>query len=355
MSDCTTNLFRGIAVAKRRLMKTWFPTFLIVVTLALIQGVAGAQQTAKVPRIGYLGVSDPSSPLFESFRQGLRELGYLEGQNIIIEPRFAFGNDWRLNVLAPELVRSNVDVIITQSSSDLFAAKGWTKTIPIVMAYSGDPVTSGIIKSLERPAGNITGIGGLAAGLGGKWLELLKETVPEASRVGVLYTRFSEETSPMMKELEVAARSLRVELQPGEVRAPRQYFSSPFAVTSHVGGAFNRATLGRTDAFIMLPGLAFDREQDYIADLALKRRIPGIFWRADFVEAGGLMAYGANLVEQSRRAAYFVAKILKGAKPAELPVELPKKFELVVNLKTAKEIGVKVPDKILTWADRIIK
>jgi putative ABC transport system substrate-binding protein len=355
MSDCTRNLFRGIAVTKRRHMKTWFPAFLIAVILTLTQGFAGAQQTAKVPRIGYLGVNDPSSPLFDAFRQGLRELGYLEGQSIIFEARFAYGNDWRLDELAAELVKLKVDVILAQSSSDLLAATRWTTTIPIVMAYSGDPVIDGIVKSLERPGGNIAGIGGLAASLGGKWLELLKETVPEVSRVGVLFTRDSEKRSPMMKDLEVAARSLRVELQPGVVRAPMGYFSFPFGVSSRVGGAFTLATRGRTDAFIVLPALAFDREQEYIADLALKARLPGIFWRADFAEAGGLMSYGANQSEQFRRAAYFVDKILKGAKPAELPIELPKKFQLVINLKTAKEIGVKVPDKMLTWADRIIK
>ena len=323
--------------------------------LLLTVVLAEAQQSAKIPRIGYLGISDPSSPLFDSFRLGLRELGYVEGQNIILESRFAFGNDWRLNPLAGELVGSKVDVILAQTSSDLLAARGWTKTIPIVMAYSGDPVTSGIVKSLDRPGGNITGIGGLAAGLGGKWLELLKETIPEATRVGVLYSRDLEKMSPMMKDLEVAARSLRVELQPALVRVSSFYFSFPFAVSSLVGGAFATATRGRTDAFIVLPDLVFDREQNYIADLALRARLPGIFWRADFAEAGGLMAYGANPTEQSRRAAHFVDKILKGAKPAELPIELPKKFELTINLKTAKEIGITVPPRLLAWADKVIK
>jgi putative tryptophan/tyrosine transport system substrate-binding protein len=336
-------------------MKTCVSGIVIAVLLAATACFAVAQQTTKIPRIGYLGLSDPSSPLFDAFRQGLRELGYVEGQNVIIETRFAFGNDWRLSQLAGELVGSKVDVILAQSSSDLLAARSWTKTIPIVMAYSGDPVTSGIVKSLERPGGNITGIGGLAAGLGGKWLELLKETVPEASRVGVLFTRDLEKMSPMMKDLEIAARSLRVELQPGLVRVQSFFFSFPFAVSSYVGSAFATATRGRTDAFIVLPDLIFDREQDYIADLALKARLPGIFWRTDFTEAGGLMSYGANPTEQSRRAAYFVDKILKGATPAELPIELPKKFDLVINLKTAKEIGITVPPRVLAWADKVIK
>ena len=336
-------------------MKTWFPAFLIALVLALAEGFAGAQQNTKVPRIGYLGLDDPSSLAFESFRQGLRELGYIEGQNIIIEPRFAFGNDRRLNGLAGELVGLNVNVIVAQNSSELSAARSMTKTIPIVMAYFGDPVAAGIIGSLERPGGNVTGISGLAAGLGGKWLELVKQTIPEVSRVGVLYNRRSERASPMMKELEIAARSLRIELQPGEVLYVSPRSNSWPGHIANLGAAFTWATRGRADAFIVLPGLALEERPDYIADLALQRRLPGIFWRADFAAAGGLMAYGANQTEQFRRAAYVVDKILKGAKPAELPVELPKKFELVINLKTAKEIGVKVPDKILAWADRIIK
>jgi putative ABC transport system substrate-binding protein len=331
-------------------MKTWFPAFLIAVVLALAEGFAGAQQTTKIPRIGFLDLDDPTSPVFESFRQGLRELGYVEGQNIIIEPRFAYGSEWRLNGLAGELVGLKVNVIVTGSLSNF--SRG-SMTIPIVMAYTGDPVAAGTVASFERPGGNVTGIGGLAAGLGGKWLELLKETVPEIRRVGVLYTRTLAGVSPiMMKELEATARSLGVVLQPAEVK----FFNVPFGfVRGAVGNAFTLATRGQADGLMVLRGRSFDEGLSYIADLALQRRLPGISWHADFAEAGGLMAYGANRLEQFRRAAYFVDKILKGAKPAELPVELPKKFELVINLKTAKEIGVKVPDKMLTWADRIIK
>ena len=338
-------------------MKTWISGLLVTVMLLLTVVLAEAQQT-KVPRIGYLGLSEPSSPLFDSFRQGLRELGYVEGQNITIEPRFAYGSDWRLSALAAELIKSNVDIIVSQSSLELSAARGWTKTIPIVMAYLGDPVAAGIIKSLERPGGNITGISGLVAGLGGKWLELLKETVPEASRVGVLFTRNSEQTSPMMKELEVAAKSLRIELQPGEAlyHGHGNVLLPPGALPKrNVGAAFSAATGGRSDGFIVLPGFSFEEDPGYIADLALQKRIPGIFWRADFAEAGGLMAYGANPAEQCRRTAYFVDKILKGAKPAELPIELPKKFELIVNLKAAKEMNLAIPVRVLAWADNVIK
>jgi putative ABC transport system substrate-binding protein len=336
-------------------MKTRFRLLLIAVVLALTEGFAGAQQSRTVPRIGYLGFDDPSSPLFKSFRQGLRELGYIEGQNIIIEPRFSYGNDWRLHELAAELVRLNVNVIVAGINHgerylvvgavvDLDAAMSATKTIPIVMVYSGDPVAAGIVASMERPGGNVTGIGGMAAGLGGKWLELMKETVPGVSRVGVLWSRVAEKASPRMKELEVTARSLRVELQPAEAHESRD-----------VGGAFTWATRGQVDALIVLPTFSFGLNAGYSADLALKRRLPSIFWRADFAEAGGLMAYGANQTEQFRRAAYFVDKILKGAKPAELPVERPQNFELVINLKTAKEIGITIPPRVLAWADRVIR
>ena len=330
-------------------MKTWLPAFLVALVLTLTQGFAGAEQAAKVPRIGYLDLNDPTSPVFESFLQGLREVGYIEGQNIIIEPRFAYGSDWRLSGLARELVGLKVNVIVTGSLKDFSGAGNMTKTIPIVVAYSGDPVAAGATGSLERLDSNVTGIGGLAAGLGGKWLELLKETVPEIRRVGVLYTRTLAGVSPMMmKELEVTARSLGVELQPAEVKS--------FGKTAGaVGSAFTRVTWGQADGLMVLRGRSFDQDIGYIADLALKRRLPSISWRADFAEAGGLMAYGANRAEQFRRAAHFVDKILKGAKPAELPVELSKKFELVINLKTAKELGITIHPRVLAWADKVIK
>jgi putative ABC transport system substrate-binding protein len=345
-------------------MKTRFQVFMIAAVLALTEGFAGAQQSGTMPRVGFLVQGSPDSQVLKSFQQGLRELGYIEGQNIIIEPRFDFGNGWRLDELAAGLVQLPVNVIVVGSSAALFNVMTRSKTIPIVMRYVGDPVAAGIVASMERPGGNVTGIGGMAAGLGGKWLELLKETVPTISRVGVLYTRPSEQESPMMKELEVAARSLRIELQPAAVSlaGPVSIFGyrlPPGTVNTglgpDVGGAFKWATRGQTDAFIMLPGAAFENNLRYIADLAINRRLPGIFWRADFAAAGGLMAYGANRNEQSRRSAYFVDKILKGAKPGELPVERPKNFELVINLKTAKEIGITIPPGVLAWADRVIR
>ena len=327
-------------------MRTSFPLLLIAVVLALTEGFAEAQQPAKVPRIGILGLAYPSSPYLESFRQGLRELGYVEGQNIILETRSPGGSDGRiderLHELAAEMVRLQVNVIVAQSPLATYAAMSATKTIPIVMTFVGDPVASGIVASLERPGGNVTGVSGLATGVGGKMLELMKETVPGVSRVAVLWNPRSGNKSAILKGVEDAARSLGVGLQPLEVRRP-----------DDLGGAFRSLTSSRADAFIVLPGIGGNRRE--IAELALKSRLPGIFWREDFAEAGGLMAYGVNRIEQSRRAAYFVDKILRGARPGELPVETPIRFVLVINLKTAKEIGITIPPRVLVWADRVIR
>jgi putative tryptophan/tyrosine transport system substrate-binding protein len=331
-------------------MKSWLPALLIALLLALAEGFAEAQQTKKVPRIGYLGLDVPSSSFYKSFRQGLIELGYVEGQNITIEPRFAYGNDWRLNELAFELVGLNVNAIVTQSTAALISAKNATRTIPIVMTYPGDPVAVGIVASRERPGGNVTGMSGMTTELGGKWLELLKETVPAIKRVAVLWSR-GFVMGPTMKGMEVTARSLEIELEPAEVK----FFKPPFGlVTGSIGAAFNWATR-QAGAFILLPSSILGQNLSYVAELGLKRRIPGIFWRAEFAEVGGLMSYGASQTEQFRRAGFVVDKILKGAKPAELPVELPTKFELVINLKTAKEIGVAIQPEVLMFADRIIK
>jgi len=326
-------------------MKTWFPAFLIAVVLTLTQGFAGAEQAAKVPRIGYLGVNDPSSPLFESFRQGLRELGYLEGQNIIIEPRIS--EEWQFRDLAADLVRLKMDVIVAQPPA-IRAAMSATTTIPIVTIFSGDPVRNGFVASLERPGSNVTGIGGLTMELGGKWLELIKETIPSSKRVVVFWNRQAEDSFPLWKSVQSAARSLGVKIEWLEVGAG-----------TVARGLFYRrlrsAFWTQADAFIVLPGLA-GRNMEDIAEFGLRNRIPGIFWRSDLdMEMGGLMSYGVNRFEQSRRAAYFVDKILKGAKPAELPVELPKSFEFVINLKVAKEIGIIIPPRVLAWADRVIK
>jgi len=331
-------------------MKTWVSGLLVASLLALTAVLADAQQPAKIPRIGYIGLNDLSSHLFESFRQGLREVGYVEGQNIVIEPRFAYGNDWRLNQLAFELVRLNVNAIVSEGTPALSATMRSTSSIPIITAYLGDPVAVGIAESREHPGRNVTGISGMATELGGKWLELLKETVPAVSRVGVLWNR-GFEAQPTIKGMEIAARALGIQLQLSEVRL----FSPTGFKRGAVGAAFNWAIREQTDAFVLLPSSILGRDLFYIADLGLKKRLPGIFWRSQFAEAGGLMSYGANQSEQFRRAAYYVDRILKGANPAELPIELPKKFELTINLKTAKEIGITVPSRVLAWADKVIK
>jgi putative ABC transport system substrate-binding protein len=318
--------------------------FLIVAALALAEPPAGAQQTQKVPRIGFLGGAKPDTPILQSFRQGLRELGYVEGQNIILEPRTSGGDASQFYNLAADLVRLQVDVVVAQNLQPTRAAMKATKTIPIVMTFPGDPVLHGFVASLERPGGNVTGVSGLTTELGGKWLELVKETIPNARRVAVLWSRNAENQFPTWKSMELVARSLKIDVEWVEQQGPR--------ITSR---RFGSAIRGKPDAYIVLPGGGADIQE--IAEMALKNGLPGMFWRTDldWERTGGLMAYGANRLEQSRRAAYFVDKILKGAKPAELPVESPRKFELVINLKTATEIGITIPPRVLAWADRVIK
>ncbi|HEY2987232.1 MAG TPA: ABC transporter substrate-binding protein [Candidatus Binatia bacterium] len=337
-------LFRDIGVPAGGEMRVIFPLIVIITFLALTERPIEAQ-TTKVPRVGIFGdLQYPRSHNLEAFRQGLRELGYVEGQNIIVEPRYIFGNESRLPEIAAELVRLQVDVIVVLSTPAIYAAIAATKTIPIVITFPSDPAITGFTASLERPGGNVTGVSGLASQLGGKWLELIKETIPGASRVAVLWDRKGNSKAPTWNNVEIAARSLRIELQPLTVENQRD-----------LEGAFKSATAARADAFVILPAPVLVQNLGEIAYLGLKNRLPGIFWRADFAEAGGLMAYGANRHEQTRRAAYVVDKILKGAKPAELPVETPTRFELVINLKTAKEIGIVVPPSVLAWADRVIR
>jgi putative ABC transport system substrate-binding protein len=352
--ECATSPFRVIRGYQVKDMKTWLSGLLIAVLLALTAGFAQAQQAAKVPQIGYLNthMRPFASSLREPFLEGLRELGYVEGQNIIINSRI--GEEGQFRELAAELVRLKMDVIVAQPPA-IRAAMSATRTIPIVTIFRGDPVLNGFVASLERPGSNVTGIGGLTMELGGKWLELIKETIPSSKQVAVFWNRRAEERFPLWRSVDSTARALGVEVLWEEV--PFQLGSVGPGNTS-AGSLYRRlrtAALRQPDAFIVLPGLD-GRNMEDIAEFGLRNRIPGIFWSTDLdMEMGGLMSYGVNRFEQSRRAAYFVDKILKGAKPAELPVELPKKFELVVNLKTAKEIGVKIPDKMLTWADRIIK
>ena len=332
-----------------KIVRTSFLFLVVALLLTFAKGFAGAQLAAKVPRIGILGFAYRSSPILEAFRQGLRELGYIEGQNIILEPRSAHGDTSRFDQIAAELVQLNVDIIVAQSLPTIRAAMRSTKTIPVVIALQSDPVLHGFVASLERPGGNVTGVTGLTPELGGKWLEVVKDTIPNTKRVAVLWNRNAEEKLPTWKSLEIAARSLRVDVEWLEVRSSRD-----------IERNFRSAIWGKADAFIVLPGFPGGDSMDNlraIATLGRKNHLPGIFWRTDFDldELGGLMAYGASRGEQSRRAAYVVDKILRGTKPAQLPLELPKNFEFVVNLKIARELGITIPLHMLAWTDRVIK
>ena len=319
-----------------------------LLTAALLSTVpfVGAQQPKTVPRIGYLSVLSPSSDSsrIEAFRQGMRELGYVEGQSMAIDSRYAEGKLERLPDLAGELVRLKVDVIVVGGSTATRATKNVTKLIPVVMAHGSDPVELGFVASLARPGGNITGLTHLAPELGGKRLELLKEITAQLARVAVLTDPGTQGHGPQIKELEVAARALGLQLRPAEVRKPNDFES-----------AFSAMTRGRADALIGLQQPTLDRLRARIVDLAAKNRLPAMYSNSEYVEAGGLMSYAADIVAMFRRAATYVDKILKGTKPADIPVEQPTKFELVINLKTAKQIGLTIPPNVLARADKVIK
>jgi len=315
-------------------------------TLFALCFAASAQQPNKVPRIGYL-TATPSSTISartEAFRQGLRELGYVEGKNIVIEWRYGDGKLDRVPALAAELVRLRVDVIVTGGVGGTHPANEATNTIPIVMTQDPDPVANGFVVSLARPGGNITGLSTLAPELSAKQLELLKEVLPKASRVAVLGTSTSPSTAQALRDTELAARALALKLQYLDVRGSKD-----------IEGAFRAANKERADAVLMLGGPVLASQRTQIVELAVRSRLPVISRGQGDVEAGGLMAYGVSNTDLSRRAATYVDKILKGAKPADLPVEQPKKFELVINLKTAKQIGLTIPPNVLTRADKVIK
>jgi ABC-type uncharacterized transport system substrate-binding protein len=321
-------------------------SILVVVVQLAVGVIAEAQQPTKVPRIGYLGGVLPSANAarIEAFQQGLRELGYVEGKNIVIEWRHTEGKLDRLPALAAELVRLKADIIITGGPPATRAAKEATSTIPIVMTFDPDPVGSGFVASLARPGGNITGLATLAPEISGKQLELLKEIVPKLSRVAVLGTSTSPGTVQQRREIELAAQAFKVQLQYLDVLSPKD-----------IETAFRAADKGRADAVLILgsPVLASQRTQ--FADLAAKSRLPAIYSRSEFVEDGGLMSYAVSFTDLDRRAATYVDKILKGRKPADLPVEQPIKFELIINLKAAKQIGLTIPPNVLARADKVIK
>jgi putative tryptophan/tyrosine transport system substrate-binding protein len=315
-------------------------------------GLAGgveAQQPKKVPRIGYLSSLNPvsESTRTEGIRLALRDLGYIEGQNIAIEYRYAETKLDRLPELAAELVRLKVDIIVIGGGDTIVrAAKNATKTIPIVMVGGGvDPVEGGLVDSLARPGGNITGLTILSPELGGKRLELLKEAVPKVARVAVLYDPALRANVHELKEvLPVAARALAVSVRSWEVRAADGF--------DRVFAALNKE---RPDGLYVAVGPLTNANRNRIVSFALKNRLPSVYGRREFVDAGGLMSYGADIADSYRRVAYYVDRILKGAKPADLPVEQPTKFELVINLKTAKQIGLTIPPEVLARANRLIK
>jgi putative ABC transport system substrate-binding protein len=307
---------------------------------------ASAQQPKKVPRIGYLAGASRSAIAFraEAFRQGLRELGYAEGENITIEYRYAEGNFRRQKELGAELARLNVDVIVTSGPASTRAAKGATATIPIVMTFDSDPVGSGYVASLARPGGNITGLSTLAPEISGKQLELLKESVPKLSHVAVLGSSVNPGNAQVLREMEAAARAFSLKLQYLDILDAK-----------NLEAVFRTVSNERADAVVVLAGTVIIGQRAQIAGLAIKRQLPSIYERREFVEAGGLMSYGISIIDLDRRAATYVDKILKGAKPADLPVEQPTKFELVINLKTAKQIGLTIPPNVLARADRVIR
>jgi putative tryptophan/tyrosine transport system substrate-binding protein len=315
--------------------------------LTTIQLVEAQQQPTKIPRIGYLTASSLSalSARIEALRQGLRQLGYVEDKNIIIEWRAAEGKLDRLPALAAELVRLKVDVIVTVGPTTTRTAKEATVTIPIVMAQDSDPVGNGFVASLARPGGNITGLSTLAPELSGKRLELLKEIVPKLSRVAVFGTSTLPGNAESLKEVDLAAKAFGVKLQYVDVLSPKD-----------IESAFRAASKGRAEAVLMMVASAVaGNHRTEIIELAVKSRLPVIYTFLSYVEAGGLMTYGVNLTDLDRRAATYVDKILKGTKPSDLPVEQPTKFEFIINLKAANQIGLTIPPNVLVRADRVIK
>jgi putative ABC transport system substrate-binding protein len=327
-------------------MKRKITGFVISAVLLALCVSAEAQQVKKIPHLGFLSALSPDGvpAWLEAFRQGLGELGYVEGKNIVIEWRYAEGKLDRLPALAAELVRLKVDVIVSGGPAVTRVAKEATSSIPIVMGFDNDPVGSAFVASLARPGGNITGLSNFAPEMSGKRLELLKEIVRKLSRVAVLGASTQPGNAQMLKETELAAGTFGVQLQYLDVLSPKD-----------IESVFRAASNGRADAILMLsiPFVLSHRTQ--LADLAVKSRLPAIYSQPENTEAGGLMYYGVNAPDLFRRAATYVDKILKGAKPADLPVEQPIKFEFIINLKAAKQIGLTIPPNVLARADKVIK
>ena len=332
-----------------RLVVTRPTTAVVLLLLSASLGTAAAQPPEKVPRVGYLNPGSSSDPLrqrrLEAFRQGLRELGYVDGQNIAVESRWAEGQYDRYPALAADLVRLKVDVIVAQSGAATQAAQQATRTIPIVMSLVLDPVGIGLVPSLARPEGNVTGTSFMGPDLVGKQLQLLKEVVPKVSRVALLRNPANPASAQGLRDAEAAARALGVRLQALEAQDPQE-----------IDSAFAAMTRERAGALLIFPDSFFATQRRQIAELAVKRRLPAIHGGTpEYGEAGGLMVYSPNILDLERRAATYVDKILKGAKPADLPVEQPTKFELIINLKAAKAIGLAIPPSVLRRADQVIE
>jgi putative tryptophan/tyrosine transport system substrate-binding protein len=326
------------------MLKVFFLSLLILF-IAVSRPLAEAQQVGKVPRIGILNPSSSAVPAlarYDSFRQGLRELGYIEGKDIFIETRYAEGKLDQLSYFATELVKLKVDVIVTNTTPGVLAAKNATSAIPIVFWSVGDPVGAGLVSSLARPGGNITGLSMLSPELGGKRLELLKETFPKITKVA--YLRNPDFPGPALTAMQEAARALGLHLQSLEVRSAKDF-----------DGAFEAVLKERAQALTVASVPVISSNQQRIVAFAAKNRLPAIYPRSEFIDAGGLMFYGVSSSDMLRRAATYVDKILKGAKPADLPVEQPTKFELVINLKTARALELKIPAHLLMEADRVIE
>jgi len=321
-------------------------TAVVLLLLSVLVDTAATQPAGKMPRVGYLAPFSDSDPVarrvLEAFRQGLRELGYTEGQNIAIESRSAEGKDERLPALAADLVRSKVDVIVATSGAATRAVQQTTRTIPIVMSQANDPVGSGLVANLARPGGNVTGLTIMSPDLVAKRLELLKELVPKVSRIGLLRNPDNPASAAMLQEAEAAARALGVRLQTLEARNSQE-----------IEVAFAAMLKERAGALLMLTDAIFTTQRRQIAELAAKGRLPSL-GPSQYPDAGGLMAYGPNIFDLERRAASFVDRILKGAKPGDLPVEQPTKFDLVINLRTAKAIGLSIPSSLSQRADQTI-
>ncbi len=344
-NSCSDNLkSKTCPELSRRIQNLkWVGIVAIGVAFAMCGALAQAQQPAKIPRIGYLSIGSSVGPRGEAFLQGLRELGYVEGKNIIVEYRGdPQRREDRLLDLAIELVRLKVDIIVALDPPSAKAAKAATKTIPIVIRSTADPVEAGFVASLARPGGNITGLYSETGELIGKRLEMLKEAIPGISRVGILWNPDSGTVD--YAEAEKAAASLGLQLQSLEARSPKD-----FAI------AFRTAAKKRSQAIFPLRNPIIVNERKHIAEFAIERRLPVMYDDREFVEVGGLMSYGTNLADLYHRAATYVDKILKGRKPADLPVEQPTKFEFIINLKAAKQIGLTIPPNVLARADKVIK